>query len=265
MNHQEEHTLVYDGSFEGFLTAIFHIYEIRLKQVNIRPKTHWEQSLFGSPIEITTEEQKTERVWNGLKKKLSSRGTSNLHYAFLSEESSIEDHLLGYIRYALASPYPIDSDFTNPHVLKISQIAKSVGREKHRMEAFVRLRLSKDNIYFATIEPDYNVLPLITKHFKSRYADQQWIIYDVRRNYGMYYNLEEVAIISIDFPGGFDPLKTTADFFASEELEFQALWKNYFDSTNIPARKNPKLHVQHVPKRYWKYLSEKAESGGFRW
>ena len=33
--------------------------------------------------------------------------------------------------------------------------------------------------------------------------------------------------------------------------------KNYFKSTNIVARKNTKLHTQHVPKRYWKYLTEK--------
>lgn len=259
MNLQEEHTVLYDGSFEGFLTAVFHVYELRLRQVSIRPKPRWEQSLFESPVELATDAQKADRVWNGLKKKLSPRGTSNLHYAFLSEEPSIEDHLLGYIRYALASPYPIDSDFSNPFVLKVSQTAKSVGREKHRMEAFVRFRLSKDQIYFATIAPDFNVLPLITKHFKSRYADQQWIIYDVKRNFGIYYNLKEVAIISIDFPEGFDPLQTTTDFFASEELEFQDLWQNYFDSTNIPARKNLKLHVQHVPKRYWRFLSEKQQ------
>ncbi|MEO6759204.1 MAG: DUF4130 domain-containing protein, partial [Saprospiraceae bacterium] len=25
----------------------------------------------------------------------------------------------------------------------------------------------------------------------------------------------------------------------------------------IPERRNLKLHLQHVPKRYWKYLTEK--------
>ena len=32
----------------------------------------------------------------------------------------------------------------------------------------------------------------------------------------------------------------------------------YFKSTNIKSRKNMKLHLQHVPKRYWKYLTEKS-------
>jgi probable DNA metabolism protein len=44
-----------------------------------------------------------------------------------------------------------------------------------------------------------------------------------------------------------------------KEVEYQVLWKSYFDSVNIKERKNPKLHLQHVPRRYWKYLSEKRE------
>ncbi|KAA9213958.1 DUF4130 domain-containing protein, partial [Acinetobacter baumannii] len=34
-------------------------------------------------------------------------------------------------------------------------------------------------------------------------------------------------------------------------------WKDYFNSVNISARKNIKLHIQYVPKRYWRYMNEK--------
>ena len=114
-----------------------------------------------------------------------------------------------------------------------------------------------NNIYFANIEPDFNVLPLISKHFKSRYADQKWVIYDIKRNYGLFYDLKTLEIVQMDFPKNFDFSKTDKNFFSEEEFEFQKLWQNYFKSTNITERKNMKLHVQHVPKRYWKYLSEK--------
>lgn len=254
---QEETTLIYDGTFDGFLTCVFEVFNLKLSQVNIIRKSRFQESLFGVNLEINRDSQKADRVWTALKKKMSEKGKSRLYYAFLSENPQVENHLLKYIQYALKSKSPIDSDFTNNDVLKVSQIAKSVGREKHRMEAFVRFRLSKDDLYFATIEPDFDVLPLITKHFKSRYADQNWIIYDLSRNYGIFYNLETVDIITLDFPSDFDPIKTTETFFSSEEIDFQTLWKDYFNSTNIPSRKNLKLHVQHVPKRYWKYLSEK--------
>ena len=41
------------------------------------------------------------------------------------------------------------------------------------MLAFVRFELLQDEVYFAKIEPDFNVLPLFRKHFKERYADQK--------------------------------------------------------------------------------------------
>src|SRR5690554_4459137 len=183
MIHLKETTLLYDGTFDGFLTCVFDVFNLKLYQVTIIRKSRFQQSLFGVTLEITSDSQKANRVWQGLKKKLSNKGNSRLYYAFLSENPGVENHLLRYIQHAFKNQSPIDSDFTNNDVLKVAQIAKSVGREKHRMEAFVRFRLSKDNIYFATIEPDFDVLPLITKHFKSRYADQKWIIYDLARNY----------------------------------------------------------------------------------
>ncbi|MGJ8592666.1 MAG: TIGR03915 family putative DNA repair protein [Aquaticitalea sp.] len=253
----QEHTLVYDGTFDGFLTCVFQVYDLKMMNVNIQPKYIVQELLFGNREEILTDVEKADRVWKGIKKKSSSTGSFRLYYAFLSEQPEVENLLLRYIQYALASKLPIDTDFANKDVLKVTQIAKSVGREKHRMEAFVRFKLTKDGLYFANIEPDFDVLPLISKHFKRRYADQKWIIYDLKRNYGLYYDLEKVDIINLTLPDDFDATKTSKEFFADEELEFQTLWQDYFESTNIPSRKNMKLHVRHVPKRYWKYLSEK--------
>jgi probable DNA metabolism protein len=249
--------LTYDATFEGFLSTVFKVYEEKLTQVDIQRAGSVQASFFGDTEEVITNKAHADRVWNGLKKKLTSYGRNQLYYSFLSELESVENLLLDYVRLVFASAETIEKDFSNATVLKLSKITKSVGREKHRMEAFVRFRLTKDGLYFANIEPDFNVLPLIAKHFKSRYADQKWVLYDIKRKYGLHYNLEHVETIVMDFPKEFDFTKTSQDFFAEEELLFQELWQNYFKSTNIESRKNMLLHVRHVPKRYWKYLSEK--------
>jgi len=249
--------LVYDGSFEGFLSAVFKVYEEKLAQVDIQREGAVQSSFFGDVETIITNKTHADRVWNGLKKKLTTYGRNQLYYSFLSELDSVENILLDYIQQVFATTGNIEKDFSNLTVLKLSKITKSVGREKHRMEAFVRFKLTKDGLYFANVAPDFNVLPLIAKHFKSRYADQKWVIYDIRRKYGLHYNLTQVETIVMDFPKEFDFTKTSEDFFAEEELQFQELWQNYFKSTNIESRKNMLLHVRHVPKRYWKYLSEK--------
>ena len=249
--------LTYDQTFEGFLCCIFQCYEQKLKDVRIVGNSLNSENFFDDLHDVTTEAHKARRVWLGLDQSFSKKGKRALYKAFLSERPEIENILLHYIRRQLKSSEHIDSDFTDPKILHIAKVVKMVDREKHRMDAFVRFRLTRDGLYFATVEPDFNVLPLNAEHFKKRYADQRWLIYDLKRNYGVYYNLEEVAYVQLHLSKNVTDHTKQGLYVAPEELAFQELWKNYFNSTNIESRKNMRLHVQHVPKRYWKYLSEK--------
>ena len=249
--------LSYDSTFEGFLTTVFEIFEYKYQEPQIIKKGDLQHNLFVNPIEVVTDVAKSDRVIKKLKDQLQNDGVRTLIYAFLSEKVGVEDLLFKVIRYAIANKSQnIMKDFSNDAVLQVSQITKSVGREKHRMEAFIRFELLKDGIYFAKIDPDFDVLTLIINHFKNRYQDQKWLIYDLRRKYGVYYDLINVEIVSLDLDIKLIENKST-EVFAESEIEYQKLWWEYFDHTNIKERKNTKLHVQHVPKRYWKYLTEK--------
>lgn len=250
--------LKYDGSFPGFLTCVFNAYEQKLEITEIIPEGEDQKQLFSETLEVITEDFKVQRVLKSLKKKLSSNGFKRLYYSFLSEIPGIELKMYDMIRYVYSSQEKAELDYSHPSVLDISKAAKQVGREKHRMEAFIRFRLTKDDLYFAVIEPDFNVLPVITKHFKSRYADQRWLIYDLKRKLGVHYDLQKAEYVSMELPEDIGISGGNPDYFAEGEIYFQHLWKEYFDSTNIKSRVNMRLHIQHVPKRYWKYLSEKS-------
>jgi probable DNA metabolism protein len=149
-------------------------------------------------------------------------------------------------------------NFGDAHVLYFAQTLKKVSRERHRMKAFVRFNKNSDGLFTCMIEPDFNVLPLITDFFKNRYADQSWLIYDLKRKYGMYYNKTTVQEVTLDSQEK-SALSTHTQSITLDEKDehFQRLWQQYFHSTNIPARRNMKLHLQYVPRRYWKYLPEK--------
>ena len=58
--------LVYDGTFEGFLCAVFDIYEYRLNEVEFSRNRGFQNNIFGSFQEVITNEEKSKRVWNGL-------------------------------------------------------------------------------------------------------------------------------------------------------------------------------------------------------
>lgn len=249
--------LTYDGTFNGFLSTIFDIYDYKIEDVIIKKNLLFTDELFADNQNVITDPLKAKRVIKGLKNIIESNGISTLHFAFQSEIESIENTLLSVIKYAFSEKQNIMNDYAHQEVLKASQTARKVGREKHRMEAFVRFQQTKDNIFFSNIEPDFNVLPLIKKHFQSRYADQKWIIYDLNRHYGLFYDLHKTENIYIDFTNSFSSKNPQYDWLSEEEQVHQTLWKDYFKNTNIEERINTSLHIKHVPKRYWKYLIEK--------
>jgi len=244
-----QHQLLYDGSFDGFLTAVFMVYEERLEPVSLTPEDYFQAGFFSEGVTVITDATKANRVWKGLGKYKKFR--SDIYWSFLSEIEGNELVLLQAVQYVLATAR--DTDYGHPQMLRTAQVRKMVGREKHRMEAFIRFQRTKDEIYYAHVEPDFNVLPLIATHFKNRYADQEWIIYDLKRSYGLYYDLHTVMPMQMDFTENI----LNKDKFTENEADYSALWRNYFKSTTIKSRINLKLHTQHVPKRYWKYLNEK--------
>lgn len=248
-------TLCYDGSFEGLLTAVFELYERRLQHVRLIKGEWINTALFEEVIKVLTDEKKASRVLSGLKKRLSATGLQRLYAAHVAEIEGEDNQLLGYIRYVFDSRQNIEEDYSNQYVMRLSEIIRSVRREKHRMEAFIRFQKLKDETFYAGIEPDFNVLPLLIKHFRNRYADQKWLIYDIKRNYGIYYNLHDTQFITIDFSTA-HPSNVISAHNEQEGL-YQDLWKNYFKSVNIVARKNTKLHLRHLPRRYWRNLTEK--------
>jgi probable DNA metabolism protein len=253
--------LLYDHSFEGLLTAIFETYEYRWNDVRIRKDGACVPLLFADVRTVVTDDSKAVRVWKKLVSLFGTDGVRTIWKAWLSEAETIGDTILETIRYALRSAHNVLDDFGNPHVLGLQQAVRSVGRESHRMEAFVRFQLTKDRLYFSVVEPDFNVLPLIASHFEQRYADQRWLIFDARRRYGIYYDLQKTEPVEFT-PNDLLEHRISADALDSNESLYQNLWNDYFASTTIAARKNTKLHLQHVPRRYWKYLVEKSFGEG---
>ncbi len=251
--------LTYDGTMAGLLSAVFEAYEQKAQdECAIVKESIAAMDAFARRVPVATDAGRARRVWAGLSKKLSREALEELHRCFLSELPEVEGMLLAYMRYAFKSTVKMEEDFGHPAVLWVSQTARKVWREKHRMEAFVRFQELGDGLFYAGIEPDYNVLPLVEPHFRSRYADQSWIIYDLRRKWGLHYDKEKGTTEEVHFEwaAGSDG-KPAPEALAPNEPLYEALWQDYFKSTGIPARKNPALHLRHVPLRYWRHLPEK--------
>ncbi|WP_348548621.1 TIGR03915 family putative DNA repair protein [Psychrobacter sp. KFRI-CH2-11] len=258
--------VLYEPSFEGWLSAVFYVYANKLhndEALQLIAQDCYVPSLIAQATSVVPNAEHAERVLVKLNQLLGRSGMRNLLWGFLSEKNDIGTTLFQVVKYAIDYPSRhIMQDVGNLHVLELVQTVKSVGREKHRMEAFVRFEHTTDDIYFARVEPDFNVLPLIGEHFRQRYQDQYWAIYDITRGYGIYYdksNSTATRPAALQTITDLDDavLRCPASIHSADERRYQQFWQGYFTNVNITERKNPRLHRQYLPQRYWKYLSEK--------
>ena len=251
---------VYDKTFEGLLTAVFDAYFRKSFPDMLLSEGEALPLFYDEFFTVTTDEEKAGRVWRGLQKKLSASALSAITWCWLSELPEVGMLLFRYIRKAIDAPRSIETNFGDPDVLELSKIWKRVDWERLRMFQFVRFQKAADGTYFAAVEPEKNVLPLITGHFKDRFADQCWLIYDIKRAYGYYYDLKEVRNVVFGEDSREGHLVTgilDESLMDKDEKLFQQLWKTYFKAICIKERLNPHKHRQDMPVRYWKYLTEK--------
>ncbi|WP_213523965.1 TIGR03915 family putative DNA repair protein [Nonlabens sp.] len=271
-------TLLYDGSLNGLMTAIFTIYDRKIKLPIIALDSREQNHLFEGTELVITDPDKAQRVWKRFNSLCEHQNAHQVYCAFLSEIIGIENTIYEYLKMTFTAQKAPGGDSANSTVLKITQAAKMVHHEKHRMEGLVRFHLMDEETYYAHIEPDFNILPLLVSHFKNQYTDQKWIIYDLKRNFGISYDLETVQEVQIDFKkargqGGVLPTRVSENSsdvassggfhnstglrINSNEINYKDLWNQYFNSAYVKSRKSLKLHLEYVPKRSWRYLSEK--------
>jgi probable DNA metabolism protein len=247
----------YDKTFEGLLTAVFDAYNRKTFPDKLLEEDELEPLFVDESYTVLTQTDKANRVWKALEKKLQRTTRNMITHVWLSELPASDELIFRYIRKTFDSKQSIELNFADDDVLQMRNVAQKVDREKHRMIEYVRFQKAADDIFFAPVSPDHNCLPLTMEHFKDRFADQKWIIYDIKRNYGFYYDLKTVTEMTLDSTNLFPEGKLDEELMAKDEKLFQELWKGYFKSMTIKERINLKLQRQHLPKRYWKYLTEK--------
>ena len=255
-------TYVFDNPLDGLLTAVFDSFF--RKQQDVTLLTEGEQlPLFADePHRVVTDAEKAERVWRGLEKNLSKDGLHMITISWLSEERALNQPLFNFIcKVFRTNVKGLESNASDEDVLAVRNTCRRVLHEQLRMKQFIRFQKAKDGTYLAVVSPDHNVLPLITSHFQDRFNDQPWLIYDAKRHYGYYYDgktvihvtFENEAAVPFDLSNG----KMDADVLSDNDQLFQDLWRTYFKAICIKERMNPKKQLSDMPRRYWKYMTEK--------
>ncbi|MDD2481144.1 MAG: TIGR03915 family putative DNA repair protein [Lutispora sp.] len=239
---------IYDGTFDGLLTAIYDAYYEKDSPEQIVPLNNFVDNFLIRRIYIQADAEKSRKVHDAIINKISKDAMTNIMYAYLSEHENAGIFILDYLRFGFKVGKIADSYLSDDRVYNIRRLVTKITREKQLLAGIIRFRLLQNNIYYAPIETQYNTACLLGDHFADRMADQVFVIHDVKRNYGVFYDKTKWFMSDIEL---------NADVvFHEKELFYQELWKQYFESITIKDRINPKLQSNFMPKKYWKYLIE---------
>ncbi len=241
---------VYDGTFEGFLTALAVIRQTggTLDGITRTPPSCG--SLFAETTEVGTDQDMAVRFAAGVAAAISPSVLSFAFRAFLAESSGGELLIHRYLEFGRLKGRQLDGMLSHERVAPVHRLAGKVGREAHRMKGFVRFREVRGGIFYAQLEPDHHVLPLIARHFADRFRDQNWIIHDLRRGKGVIHDAASGEWVLTDLGVDIPPEAT------DRELDFQRLWKGYFEHVSVGERLNLRLQQNKLPLKYRRHLVE---------
>jgi probable DNA metabolism protein len=252
---------IFDGTLDGLLTAVFDAFALHEQPETLLTEGDALPLFCDRAYTVHTDEEKARRVWTGLEKRLSQQAMRLISVSWLSELKELNGHLFRYMCKTFTASRSIEHNFADPDVLAVTNIARKVLHEQLRMKQFVRFQKAKDGTYLSVVSPDHNVLPLVVGHFQDRFNDQSWLIYDAHRHYGYHYDgsqavritFEDEAAVPFDLKNG----RLDETVISSDDQLLQDLWRTYFKAICIKERMNPRKQLKDMPRRYWKYMTEK--------
>ncbi|MBE7004012.1 MAG: DNA metabolism protein [Ruminococcaceae bacterium] len=235
----------YDGSFAGLLCCIYESYTQKERPTAFFCDEDAELCLYEVRA-VPTVQEHAARVERSLRK-LSSDVPSFLRRVFLTcleeKELAIYRFVAKLYREGKAYLTKLSDDDYQP----LLRAVRNMSTEVEHLRGFLRFSIY-EGILSAEIEPKNRVLPLLRAHFCERCHEESFFIYDRTHREALFYANGRSRIVPLD---SFEAAPPDA-----EEAVYRRLWKRFYDTVAIRERENPRLRMTHMPKRYWRTMTE---------
>jgi len=242
---------VYDGTFEGFMSAVFDAYTLKIVPRDITISEEVQLTFETEFHRVETSAEKSDRVMAGMTEKIGGDFTYSVMNAFLSW---FPDRALTIYRYIVLGfkmkdkiLLMLDDDI----VRKVNDMRRQVGREVNKLSGFLRFSVMENDVMYAEISPQNNCLTCLMPHFSDRMKGLPFLIHDMTYHQVGVYDTRHWYIRDAE---GLQIPKYSAD-----EMQYRRMWKAFYDTIGIDGRKNLKLRQQFMPLRYQKHMFEMRE------
>lgn len=238
---------LYDGTFEGLLTCIYHHYYTD-KASGIFPASEYQSTMLGGYLEVETDMEKAMTVYSAIERKISIYDLQRIYKVFMSSAERKECRILNYVRLGFVKGSGVRLLHGDPIVFAAQEAEKKVNNEVHRLMGLIRFSQLEGGVLYSPVEPDHDLLEFLAEHFCDRFKQEPFIIHDVKRSKAL-----------AAYQGNWQIRGFTKDDLrplSHEEADYRRLWKQYFQTMAIKERINPRCQKTMMPMRYWKNMTE---------
>ena len=243
----------YDGSFEGLLCCVFESYTQKERPTAILRDGDDEPSLFAIRA-VATDRAHARRIYRSLFQRSPEVGPF-LRRAFLTCMPDKEMAIYRFIVKFYREGAPLLSRLSDDSYLPLLKAVRLLSGEVEQFRGFTRFS-DFDGVLGAEIEPKNRVLPMLRRHFCERYHNETFFLYDRTHREALLYSGGVSRIVPLEHFEMAPP--------DEEEAGYRRLWRRFYDTVAIEARRNEKLRMTHMPKRYRGTMTEFQDEDFFR-
>lgn len=238
------------------MTGVYDAYASKLgyENVKLQMADEMDQELFAEYVEVKTDAEKTAKVLRTIRRELGLEAFDAICQAAASWDNRKANAIYRTIVLGLHLPkkQKVMNCLTKDYVCIVAELSKKTWHEAHKFMGFVRFTELAGGILYADIKPENEVLPLIAPHFANRYPEENWIIYDERREKFAIHRAGKGWMILEDMKIA----KEVKSQLSMEEEDYRAMWRAFTKSIAIEARKNPNLQKQLLPLKFRDKMEE---------
>lgn len=235
---------IFTGIYDAWASNYGH--ENNLIQIEMSKEESDTMELFSEYIYVKPDNEKSVKVADSIRKKISEDAFQMVCNAAWSDSIKKGDIIYRFLILGFSMGSMVINHMGNNDVMMLFELNRSVTNEAHHFLGFLRFMESEGNILLARIKPQNDILRLIAPHFSDRLSNENFIIYDEKRETAILHRSGYPWVYTI--ADNIDILKFEKN--SIKEQEFNNLWKTFFDSIAINERKNKNLQRNHIPLRY---------------
>ena len=238
------------------MTGVYDAYASKLGYENVKLQMNYvmDRELFAEYEEVVPDAEKAEKVLRTIRRELGLEAHDCNCQAAASWDKRKANAIFKTIVLGLHLPkkQKVMHCLTKDYVCTVADLSKKTWNEAHSFMGFARFTELAGGILYADIRPENDVLSLIAPHFANRYPEENWVIYDEKRDKFAIHRAGKGWMILEDMKIA----EEVRSQLSMEEDDYRAMWKAFTKSIAIEARKDEGLQKQLLPLRFRDKMTE---------